>query len=187
MKLFNINSYLPYACYKTIFDVDYVALYNSGKRLLLIDLDNTLIPYDVNEPKQEHLAYFNMLRKQGFLIVIISNNGGSRVERFAQAVNCPFVASAKKPLKWGYQKALRLVQWKNNQEIIAIGDQIVTDILGSSRMNIDCILVKPLKKRSEKWFTKINRAIERIIIKRIKRLKPHMYQSIQEIGAIDES
>ena len=44
----NINKFIPLMCEKTIFDIDYIKLYESGKRYILIDLDNTIIPYDIS-------------------------------------------------------------------------------------------------------------------------------------------
>ena len=45
---------------------------------------------------------------------------------------------------------------------------------------IDVILVKPIKKKSEKWYTKINRKFEQRVIKVMKKKNPIMYKEIVE-------
>lgn len=176
--LFNIKYFLPTACYKTVFDIDYSKLYEKGNRIILIDLDNTLIPYDIYEASHDHIELFNRIKSIGFKIIIISNNKESRVKKFADDVNCEYVFSALKPLKKGYKRALKKLKHYDNHEIISIGDQLMTDVFGSSRVNIKCILVKPIKRPSEKWYTKINRRLENKILKRIKKNYPDKYHDI---------
>lgn len=175
---FKLKNFLPAACYKTVFDIDYSKLYENGIRIILIDLDNTLIPYDIHEAMQEHIELFKTIKSFGFKIIIISNNKEERVKKFASAVNCEYIFSALKPLKKGYKRALKQLQDYDNHEIIAIGDQLMTDVFGSSRVKIKCILVKAIKKPSEKWYTKINRYFESKVLKRIKKHYPDKYQEI---------
>ena len=86
----------------------------------------------------------------------------------------------KKPLKCGLRKALKYLDVKNKNEVISVGDQLMTDVLGSKRSNIDCILVKPLKKSNEKWYTKLNRKNEKHVLKRIKKFNEQIYREIEE-------
>jgi HAD superfamily phosphatase (TIGR01668 family) len=180
-KLFKLKSYLPIDCQKTIFDIDYTKLYENGRKIILLDLDNTLIPYDTKTPNEKHVNFFQELKTIGFRVVIISNNHQPRVHQFASLVGCEYINSALKPLKRGYKKALKLLSFPAKHEIIAIGDQIMTDVLGSSRVGIDCILVKPIKKKSEKWYTKVNRMLEKSILNRINKRYPEIYQKIKQL------
>ena len=45
----------------------------------------------------------------------------------------------------------------------------MTDIFGAARMNITSILVKPLKQRSDYIFTRTNRKIERMLLKKMSK------------------
>lgn len=47
------------------------------------------------------------------------------------------------------------------EEIIFIGDQILTDIACANSAELDSLLVKSLTRSSEKWYTKINRLREK--------------------------
>jgi len=176
-----IRNFIPYACYKTVYDINYNKLYEEGKRIILMDIDNTLIPYDVNQPDENLSELINNILKIGFKIIFISNNKMSRVKGFSERFNCPYVFSARKPFKYGYRKALKLVDYQKLDEIIAIGDQVMTDVLGASKMGIPCILVKPLKIVNEKWYTKLNRKLENRIINLLKKKHYDVYLKIKEL------
>lgn len=176
----NIRKFIPLMCEKTIFDIDYNKLYESGKKYILTDLDNTIIPYDISMPDEKIKDYFENLKKIGFEIIIISNNKKHRIQPFAEEVDVNYVYSAKKPLKFGLKKAHKKLNKVNKNEIVAIGDQIVTDVFGANRFKIDVILVKPIKKKSEKWYTKFNRKLEQKVIKIMKKKNPIMYKEIME-------
>ncbi len=171
---FKIKAFLPYDCYRTIFDIDYRKLYQLGKRVILIDIDNTIIPYDLESPEQRHLELIENIKEIGFQVIFISNNHKERVEKIASAFEVDYVYSAYKPLKKGFQKALAMATYKQKSEVITIGDQVVTDIFGSNLYQLDAILVKPIKKKNEKWFTKLNRISENMIIKKMLKKYPTM-------------
>ena len=180
-KIFKLASYIPVDCQKTVYDIDYSKLYEKGRKIILLDLDNTLIPYDESLPNEKHISFFKDLHSIGFKVLIISNNRKRRVKAFADVVDCGYVYTAMKPLKRGYKRALKLLKTPEKHEIISIGDQIMTDVLGSAKMGIDCILVKPIKKKTEKWYTKLNRMLENMILKKMKKRNPEIYQKIIQL------
>ena len=47
------------------------------------------------------------------------------------------------------------------------------------KYSIDCVLVKPLKKSNEKWYTKLNRKMEKHVLKRIKKYDENIYKEIE--------
>lgn len=48
--MFKLKNLLPKEVYKTVFDIDYNKLYEAGKRIILMDIDNTLVSYAESEP-----------------------------------------------------------------------------------------------------------------------------------------
>ena len=179
-KLFKVEKYIPYDCYLTIFDIPFDKLYEKGKRKILIDVDNTMLPYDLLLPTEEIKELFLKLKTMGYEIVLVSNNNKKRVGLVANDLEIKFIAKAYKPLKSGFKKALKIVNAKKT-EIITIGDQLMTDILGSNRMGLDGILVKAIKRKSEKWYTKLNRRRENNVMKKIKVNNNEMYNKIMSI------
>ncbi|MDD3171949.1 MAG: YqeG family HAD IIIA-type phosphatase [Bacilli bacterium] len=179
--LFGIKNYVPYDCYETIFDIDYQKLYQSGKRVILIDIDNTIIPYDFDLPKEEHLKLISEIKKIGFQVIFLSNNHQERVKKIAQAFDVEAIYSACKPLKKGFRQALKLATFSSKKEVVTIGDQIMTDVLGSNRSGLEAILVKPIKRKNEKWYTKLNRKIENRIVRRMNKNYPEIVEKIREL------
>jgi len=170
---------LPFTFNQTVHMIDFMALKKAGIKALLIDLDNTLIPYDLNLPNETLIQFFKSLKTSGFLVCIVSNNHTKRIKPFAEAVDVPFVASAKKPLKRGLKKGMKILN-VTPSETVMIGDQIMTDVLAAKQLNLDVILVKPIKRKSEKWYTKINRFFERRVLKTIKKVDSELYDTISK-------
>ncbi len=172
-----LKKLIPDYYYKTIEDIPYNKLYEQGIRLILTDLDNTLISYKETEPTKELVAWKERVEKMGFEIIIVSNSRKDRVEHFATLLQLPFVKFAKKPLKFGLKKALKIASRPYDlNEVIEIGDQVMTDVFGSRRLGVLTVLVKAIDKKTEFLPTKINRKLEEFFLKRIERKYPLSYQ-----------
>ena len=179
-NLFKITKFIPYQIHETVFDIDFNKLYEEGKRFILFDLDNTLLPYDVPYAYDELRDLLNKIQAIGFKIMIVSNNSSDRVLNFCNDVNLKCITRAKKPFKKGFKKALKVLSCKDKTQALSVGDQLMTDILGSNRTGINAILVKPLKKSNEKWYTRYNRKMEKHVLKRIKKYDESIYKEIEE-------
>ncbi len=168
--LLKTKKFIPNEYHNDFFDIDFKELYKNGLRLVLTDLDNTLISYDEDKPTKKILAKFKEIEDIGFEIVVISNNIPSRINTFLDGTKYKGVGSARKPLLIGLKKALKLTkkQYKHH-EVIIIGDQLMTDVYCANRFHSYSILVNPLKKKTEKWYTRFNRKIEIKMLAKIKR------------------
>jgi HAD superfamily phosphatase (TIGR01668 family) len=156
----------PHLFHQHIKDIEYDKLLKQGKTTLFFDLDNTVMSYDQTEIDEEMLVFLRTLEKN-FKIVIVSNSGYKRVSFACEPHAIPFIHSAKKPFKRGFKRALQKAS-STVSESVFIGDQLMTDVLGSNKMGMTSILVFPLKKRSDHVFTRINRRLEKYMIKKIK-------------------
>lgn len=65
---------------KTVYDIDFMELWNNNIRVVMLDLDNTLIPYDEHHPTDKIFKLFDDLKQIGFDVYIISNNQKERVK-----------------------------------------------------------------------------------------------------------
>lgn len=176
-----IIKYIPTYCCKSIYDIDFNKLYELGKRIILTDLDNTLISYRINTANEELIKINKYIRKLGFKICIISNNNDKRIVEFSKSfILDGYLHNAKKPKN---DKINHFISERNfkKEEIIFIGDQLVTDILGANNVGVDSILVKTIDSKSQKWYTKINRLRERKIVKKIKKYDYLTGNKIQSI------
>lgn len=169
---------IPTQYVNSIHEIDYKKLKEQGIKALFFDLDNTIIPYDINIIPKEMEDLIHKLNED-FKVLVISNSRLKRVSYACQNLNnIPFVKFARKPLKFGFKQALKKVN-VNKDEVCVIGDQMMTDILGARRMKFKkAILVKPVKQRTDHIFTRINRKIENIFIRKVKRKMPETYEKV---------
>ena len=90
-----------------------------------------------------------------------------KAEKMSKKLEVPYIYFAKKPFKFGFNRAKKIVQ-ENSENIAVIGDQILTDVLGANRSHMYSILVEPLAEK-DIFVTRFNRLIERQILKKYKQ------------------
>jgi len=131
---------------------------------IIVDIDNTIAPYNQKVLKPEIKKWFFNLEKRGFKICLVSNSLKERVDFFSSRLEIPAVDKAIKPSKRGFLKAVNILNI-SKENIIVIGDQIFTDIWGGNRAGLKTILVNPMDK-NEFIFTKFMRLLEKFIFTR---------------------
>ena len=154
----------PSKIYSSVTNIDLLQYYDQGFKFILIDLDNTLTPWNSFDINEDILSWLNDGKTIGYEIFLFSNNNSKRVSEAAKRFKLSYIPFAGKPLTSRYKKALNYMgsQKKNT---LMIGDQVFTDILGGNLHGLYTILVNPISDK-EFWGTKINRFFERIILKR---------------------
>ncbi|MBS4769864.1 YqeG family HAD IIIA-type phosphatase [Carnobacteriaceae bacterium zg-ZUI240] len=133
---------------------------------LIVDVDNTVIPWFEKQVSQNVKEWFEQLHQHHIDVILLSNNTTKRIAPIAAQLNVPFVANAKKPSAYGVQKALSLLTVKSEQ-VILIGDQLLTDISAAKKCQLKTILVKPLAR--DMIPTKMTRLIEFVALKKYKK------------------
>lgn len=173
------TNFMPNDYQKSIFDINFATLKEKGIIGLLIDVDNTLIPYDESTPSQKLIDLFVYLKEIGFQIMIISNNKVPRIQTFSAILNCQFIAKAKKPFSFSFKKAMRTLNIVDKKSVCVIGDQLMTDVFGAKRLGLMCILVDAINLDNEKWFTKLNRKLEKRVLNRIEKKYPSYFNDLK--------
>lgn len=121
------------------------ALQRRGIRLLLADLDNTLVPYGVPLPDEKLKAWRDDLAAHGVTLFVLSNNRhAQRPSTFAHGLEVPYIGHAGKPKTPSFFKAMDQMG-VTPQETAIVGDQVFTDVLGGNRAGVTTILVKPIR------------------------------------------
>lgn len=137
-------SLLPWKVTDSIYDLTGESLQAAGLRLLLADLDNTLIPYDRKEPDEALRRWLTDLNAHGVALFLLSNSRkATRAPNFARAFGIDYLCHAGKPKVGGYRTAMERCGVTAG-ECAMVGDQIFTDILGANRAGVRSILVKPI-------------------------------------------
>jgi len=137
-------SLIPSCVLKSIFELRPEALKAAGIRLVLADLDNTLVPYEETFPSQAVRAWNAALEAQGIRLFVVSNSRKSRrCPDYCQALGVEYVRHAGKPGVKGFRTALERFGCPPDQAVM-VGDQIFTDIWGANRAGVASVLVRPL-------------------------------------------
>ncbi len=138
-------------------------------RALLIDIDNTLVPYEQDEPDEKIIAWFKSLKAHGIEAALISNNHKERVELFNKKLGLPAYYDSGKPGSRSLIAAMREMGVMP-PHTAGLGDQLLTDTLAVHRLDMISIIVPPIKDKTSLFF-KTKRLIERPFIKRYYKLK----------------
>jgi hypothetical protein len=172
------KKFIPNEFHQSFFDINFAQLYKSGYRLILTDLDNTLISYDDHTPTKEITNKFAELKALGFELKLISNNVTERIETFIKGTDLEGVANARKPLLIGMKRAFKASAVTDKSEVIIVGDQLMTDVWAANRFNAYSILVNPIKKKTERWYTRFNRRIESKMLLKIQKHYPNRFKKL---------
>ncbi|MCX7602227.1 MAG: YqeG family HAD IIIA-type phosphatase [Meiothermus sp.] len=137
-------------------------LQERGLRALLLDLDNTLVPYRTyGEAPLGLLAWLQTLQDAGIQVMLVSNGSRRRVRYWCEKLGVPGFGPAGKPW-FGFRKALRRLGLAP-REVAVVGDQLFTDVLGGNLIGAYTVLVPPLSKR-EMGYTRLVRKLERWVL-----------------------
>lgn len=117
-----------------------------GIRGLILDLDNTLVPYGRHEPDPRVTEHLATLSRAGHPAVLLSNAMPGRAVTVARHFGLPFLANAGKPAPGGFRRALAMLSMAA-PEVAVVGDQIFRDVLGARRAGCFAVLVEPLSAR----------------------------------------
>lgn len=153
----------PAARYDTIYDVDPRQLIARGLRGLILDLDNTLVPWGMRQAPDGLAGWVAGARAAGLRLCIVSNNGGARVVGLARALEVPVLTDAWKPLPGKLRRALAMMG-TTAETTGLVGDQVFTDVLGGNGLGLYTILVRPQSGR-EFVLTRFVRMVERVVLR----------------------
>ena len=137
-------SLLPKALTPKLTDVTPELLRANGIALLMLDFDNTIVPYTTTVPTEEMetwLAEMNAL--EDIKLCIVSNSHNDRVPKFCRERGIDVITHAKKPFPKGINECLRKYGIPAKKAAL-VGDQIFTDTLGANNAGVMPILVEAI-------------------------------------------
>ena len=141
-----------------------------GVKGIVLDVDNTLEPYENAKPSAEVVAWLNSLKSAGISASIVSNNNRKRITVFNAKLCLPAFFKAKKPFKKNVLNAMREMGTDKSNTVL-MGDQVFTDVWAAHNTGIRAILVPPIKDKTD-VFTRFKRLLEKPILKKYKKLNP---------------
>ena len=136
---------IPRGLYSSVTDISPQLLAAKGIRLVLADLDNTLVAYRVMEPPAELMTWKAALEAAGIRLFLLSNSRKpGRAQNFAEKLGIPYQGHSGKPRRAGYLRAMERMGARPEATVM-VGDQIFTDTLGANNAGVIPLLVQPIR------------------------------------------
>lgn len=162
-----LKCYIPYAHAKSIYEIDFNFYKNLGIKYIFVDLDNTLDSYKQATATEKALSLKERLSNENIELIITSNNRGKRVQTYAESLGVRYFPSIGKPFAKKLRKLVVELNIDKN-ELLMIGDQVVTDVCAANRGGIRSILTDKIVKEDQPT-TRINRLLDRPLRKKLIR------------------
>ena len=136
-------SLLPRFMIRRLTDLTPEFLKEQGVRLLMLDFDNTIVPYTTNVPAPRMDAWLQQMMATDITLCVVSNSQKDRVVQFCRQYGIACITHAKKPFSKGIRECLNRFRIAPEQAAL-VGDQIFTDTLGGNCAGVKTILVKAI-------------------------------------------
>lgn len=166
-----LKTLIPDYMFEKYDDITPEFLTEIGVKALLIDIDNTLAPYEQPDPDERNLNWFSRMKKAGIGMALVSNNHRERVERFATPLDIPVFWDSGKPFRKNLDRAMTLLG-SDTTNTAMLGDQLLTDAYAGAHIGLKTLIVPPIRdKRSP--FVRFKRWIERPYIRAYRKRTEH--------------
>ena len=136
-------SFLPNVITEKLTDLTPEFLISRNIRLLMLDFDNTIVPYTTDVLTGAMEAWIAMMQNSSVRLCVVSNSKRDRVLNICKAYGIPCVTHAKKPFTKGIRECLARYGIPASEAAL-VGDQIYTDTLGANSAGVTSILVKAI-------------------------------------------
>ncbi len=131
-------------------EIDFGNLKAMGITALILDIDDTLIPREVNDIYPSVFEWVMARKEEGFRLCLTSNNRHPvRVRYIGETLGIPSIHQSFKPLPFAFWRSLELLKARP-EETAMIGDQLFMDILGANLLRIRSVFIH--HKKEETFF-----------------------------------
>ena len=136
-------SLLPKIIVPALTDVSEELLRSRGIKLLMLDFDNTIVPYTTSMPTETMQNWLARMAVSEIRLCVVSNSKKERVKIFCAQYGIDCITHANKPFSKGIKECLAKFSIDPAQCAL-VGDQIFTDTLGANCTGVTSILVKAI-------------------------------------------
>ena len=134
---------LPALITDELTDLSPAILREHNIKLLMMDFDNTIVPYTTDIPTKKMAAWLSMMAESDIQLCVVSNSRNDRVKRFCEKYGIDCITHAKKPFTKGINECLAKCGIPASEAAL-VGDQIYTDTFGANNAGVMPILVQAI-------------------------------------------
>ena len=103
-------SLLPKIMTRSVTDLTPTFLHQQNICLLMLDFDNTVVPYTTDTPTPQMLAWLEEMTASDIQLCVVSNSHKDRVKIFCKNYGLDCITHAKKPFSKGIKQCLERYQ-----------------------------------------------------------------------------
>ena len=167
-------SFLPKVITKTVTDIRPDWLISRNIRLLMLDFDNTIVPYTTNTPTEAVENWLKTMLASDIQLCVVSNSKRDRVKIFCATYGMDCITHAKKPFTKGIRECLDRYGIPADQAAL-VGDQIYTDTLGGNGCGVTSVLVEAIDNHN--FWLKARHVLELPFIYLARKRRMHYEES----------
>ena len=149
-------------------DITPAFLAKEGVSTLLLDVDNTLIPYELDRPTEEVLHWLSSLKENGIRVAFVTNNSKRRLSLFSEGMDVPAYHFCCKPSPLMLRRAMRVLG-ADRSSTAMLGDQLLTDMLAAHLAGVRSYIVPPIRDKRDP-ITRFKRVLERPLVRRYRKI-----------------
>ena len=149
---------------ESIFDIDLEELKRLGIKIILSDLDSTVMPSKSGTFPDEVMEWINKVRKEFDFAVISNNKKKDYISKVSSQCDFDVVGHANKPSCRVMREYLVSKNYKP-EDAVMVGDRPLTDIVAGKLLGCKTILVDSITKDIEKPIVRFVRFLERLTVK----------------------
>ena len=163
-------SFLPRLMVDEVTDLSAELLSQRGIRLLMLDFDNTIVPYTTSQPTEKMDRWLKEMAASPIRLCVVSNSRKDRVKNFCAGYGIPCFTKAMKPFTRGIRECLAHYGIAPKDAAL-VGDQIYTDTLGGNAAGVTTILVRSLNNHN--FWLKARHVLEKPFIYAARKRRLH--------------
>ena len=143
----NLEKIIPDTYEKSVYDINYVKLYNSGIKCAVFDVDCTILPFDDINISDRLVHLFDLIKEVGIMPGLYSSGPEKRVKPVGEALKVKYIANAKKPF-YGDFSLVKYSLFGSECEpsnTMMVGDSFYLDMLFAERLGFYKVMVDAIK------------------------------------------
>ena len=139
----DLVSIIPDTYEKSVYDINYLKLYENGIKYAVFDVDCTILPFDDRKVPDKLVQLFDYIKDVGIMPGLYSSGSYKRVEPVANMLTVNFISNARKPFTGNFKLVKeQLFNGKaKNSETMMVGDSLYLDMIFARRLGLYKVMV----------------------------------------------